>query len=122
MTEYPFKFRCILLSDRMLKKIGFGDWNDCAGDFSKSQLILKDDVRIIIYCLDEKDDTYDGYWPNSEYVSPEYLDIHFQHFYFLHELYEMVKSKNNEIAMNDFIDRTTKCNLKPFIDSYLDSK
>jgi len=117
--EYPFKFNEIILTDNMLKLLGFGDWCGGAGDFNDSRIHL-DGKSFDIHSIDEKDDDADGYgYHPKQYCAYHYCDDKWNAIYFLHELYEYIKSGECETALIDFISRCKKCNLMPNIESYL---
>lgn len=115
--EYPFEFSSINLTDTILEKLGFADWWGGSGDFYDSVIHLAD-KNFHIHALCEKDDENDGYGHNKVYVSYHYTDSDWNRLFFLHELYEFIKSANSEEALHEFKDRCKKVNLSYYIDSY----
>jgi len=123
--NYPFEFDELLLTDTLLSKLGFTDWWGGSGDWSDSVLGLSGRA-IRIHSLDEKDDESDGYsalggnGDNPAYVSYHYTTDEWTRMYFLHELYEYIKSFNDEQTMNDFLYRCKRTNTMHHINSYLE--
>ena len=118
IMEYPFKFSEINLTDSMLEKLGFAEWWGGSGDNMDSRIHLTG-KSFDIHSIDEKDDEDDGYgFGKPRYVAYHYCDDKWNRLYFLHELYEYIKSGNCKEAMDDFLSRCEKCNLMPYIASY----
>lgn len=135
--KYPFEFKEMHLSDRVLDKLGFSEyWAGC-GDFGDRRLDLggqKGDERLtmkdqypmyLIYVIDEQDqDEASG----QGYGEPEYVPYHFcaknfrTDLYFLHDMYEDILQNRTPKELKTFIELTKKVLLYPFLKSYLDFK
>lgn len=114
---YPFPFEEILLTDRMLEKLGFPNWWGGSGDFNDSRIELSG-KSFGIHAVEEKDDESDGYgYPR--YVAYHYTDENWNTLYFLHELYEYIRSAGDQY-IEEFKNRCKECNLTPYIKSYED--
>jgi hypothetical protein len=136
--EYPFKFKELLLTDKVLDVLGFSKyWNGC-GDFGDRRLDLGgvvEDKRLtskneypkyFIQEVDEIDDPESGYG----YGEPEYSSRHFctkgfeKRIYFLHEMYEDILQRRTPEEVEKFIEITKKegVNMFPYIESWIKYK
>jgi len=113
------RFHKLLLTNTLLEKIGFTEWNDGSGDFTESRLFLSG-KPFDIYDIEEKDDENDGYYNEPIYVSAHFTNDKFEPIYFLHDLYEYIKSKDDKEALKDFVNRCEQTNCNYYIKSYLD--
>jgi hypothetical protein len=123
--EYPFKFNELLLTSRVLDKLGFTEYWNGSGYFGTRRLIDKEahDVFYELFQTDEMDDPTDGYDPYNppEYQTQHYCTKDWERMYFLHELYE-----DFLLRYPDKIEYLTKqiktCNMYPQLKSYLKYK
>jgi hypothetical protein len=119
--NYPFEFDEALLTDKMLEKLGVSEWWGGSSECMDARLHLNG-KSFDIHSIDEQDDDSFGYGDNPKYLPYHYTDGNWKTIYFLHELYEYIKSGGCVEAYNDFMERCKKCNLMPYIESYLKSK
>jgi hypothetical protein len=128
--NYPFEFKEMLLTDKVLDKLGFSEYWAGSGDFGErtfgekiNQWKYSKWYRIVE--VDEMDDPESGYG----YGKPEYCPQHyhspfkgkvFRDIYFLHDLYEDI-SDNSPETLEQFIEKTKEkgVNMYPYIESYL---
>lgn len=135
--EYPFKFKELLLTDKVLDVLGFSEYWAGSGDFGDRRLDLGakvGDERLTSkneypdYYIMEMDENYDpsgGYGGESEYYARSYLSKGFDSYmYFLHEMYEDILARRTPEEVASFIELTKKdgVNMYPFIKSYLEYK
>lgn len=117
--EYPFKFQEMLLTDKALDALGFSEYWDSSGDFGTRSFWS---YTLIEYLETEDPDC--GYGIGQAWYSPHHYAEGFDHggkrLYFLHELYESIKTWTpNEL--DKFVDKTKEIgvNMYPYIESYL---
>jgi hypothetical protein len=127
-----FKFDEMLITDKVLDKLGFSKYWGGSGDFGERKFGVKlseteFDPALGVYTLiemDEKDDENDGYDPEPKYA-PRYFcssfGKHFRAIYFLHDLYEDIKEKTPSLLVT-FLERCMNNNMMPYIKSYLKSE
>lgn len=135
--EYPFKFKELLLTDKVLDVLGFTEyWAGC-GEFGDRRLDLGGivgDERLtskneypsyFIYEMDDTEDAACGYgsWP-PEYCARRYATKDWHSMYFLHEMYEDIMERRTTEEVRKFIEITKRpgVNMYPYIDSYLTHK
>lgn len=135
--KYPFEFKEMHLSDRVLDKLGFTEyWAGC-GDFGDRRLDLgatKGDERLsakdqypmyLIYHIDEQDQDESS---GQGYGEPEYVPSHLctksfqKDLYFLHDMYEDILENRTPEELEAFVELTKKVLMYPFLKSYLDFK
>lgn len=136
---YPFEFKVLHLTDKVLDKLGFSEYWDGPGDFGDRRLDLgaqKEDKRLVskqqypaylIHVIDEQDqDEASG----QGYGEPEYVPYHFttkdfqKALYFLHDMYEDIAVNRTPEELQVFFEITKKkgINMWPFLSSYLEYK
>lgn len=119
--KYPFEFKELPLTDKMLDKLGFTEYHDGSGDSGDRRF-----GKYKLWSIDEKDDSADGYgsWApeySAKYFCSDHRAVQFRSIYFLHDLYEDIKINNPE-ELDAFIEKTKRVNMYPFIKSYLEFK
>ena len=128
--KYPFEFKELLITDKVLDVLGFTEYSDGAGDFGDRRLDLRNKEnpkkKYIIYEIDEIEDPEAGYG----YGEPEYCSQHFctkdfkENIYFLHEMYEDILEHYTPEEVETFIQITKRrgVNMFPYIKQYLNYK
>ncbi len=123
--EYPFKFRELLVTSKLLDVLGFTDGDDDCGGVSCTRCLLNEE-GFVAYRLSEiyeNPDVDEGYGQNPEYTSEYHRKFntytHGHDLYFLHELYEDIAEKNPK-----FVEKTKEVgvNVFPYIKYWLQFK
>jgi hypothetical protein len=128
---YPFEFKELILTDRILDKLGFTEYWAGSGDYGERCFGIKknenqfEHVPYRIVEIDEKDDDCDGYCETRNYVaqyyqSPFRAKVH-RSIYFLHDLYDDIQD-NAPHVLEFFVQKCKENNMYPFIESYLTFK
>jgi len=135
--EYPFKFKALIITDKMLDILGFTEYWGGSGDFGDRRLDLGgqvEDKRLIskneypmyfIFKIDETDDPESGYgYSKPEYCSAHFCTKDFETIYFLHEMYDDIVARRTPEEIERFIEIIQKkgINMFPFIKSYMEYK
>lgn len=126
--NYPFEFKEMLLTDKVLNLLGFSQYCGGASEYGERSFGIEGVEIYRIVENDEQDDPAAGYG----YGDPEYCSCHYSQpsksktygsIYFLHELYESIK-ENNPNLLEMFVEKTKEkgVNMYPYIKSYLDYK
>jgi hypothetical protein len=125
---YPFEFRELLLTERILDKLEFSEYHSSCGEFGSRWFGIKiseHQFQTPVYRLweiDEKDDDCDGYCKDANYVARYWCSENFSTaLYFLHDLYEDIKANTPEL-LPLLEKRAKKINMLPYIESYLSRK
>ena len=112
--KYPFEFNEINLTYSMLEKMGFVFW-DGTGDYFNGRLWIAN-KSVNVFLVKEMDDETEGYG-DPLYKAEHFADYNWRPIYFLHELYESVKTYGDDVT-EGFLSLCEKLNLMPYIDSY----
>lgn len=137
-VSYPFEFKELLLTDKVLDVLGFSEyWAGC-GDFGDRRLDLggkvgderltskKEYPSYFIMVIDETDDPEAGYgYGEPEYCSAHYSSNHFDsRIYFLHEMYEDILKRRTPEEVEKFVEITKgkNVNMYPYIKSWIEFK
>src|SRR5690348_1840140 len=127
MKVNTFEFNELLITDRVLDRLGFSPyWDEHCTWGGRTITFGEKEASIRIIDQEEMDDDTEGNWFDGSHVSP-----HFRYagwfdvpktdgdsdLYFLHQLYDVVKYKCPDF-LNEFKERCAKNNMKAYIDSY----
>lgn len=125
--NYPFEFKELLITDKVLDALGFSEYWAGSGDFGERSFGVEGVRLFRIVEIDEIDDPDAGYG----YGEPEYCARHYgepfssrnslKNIYFLHELYESVLA-NCPGLMDMFVEKTKGVNMYPYIKSWVEFK
>ena len=130
--KYPFEFKELLLTDKVLDVLGFSEYWAGSGDFGTrcfgekiSEGQYKRWYRILE--IDESEDPDAGYGGTPEYCASHFMTDHFyknaktRYIYFLHDLYEDIKDNAPEV-LDLFIEKTKEegVNMYPYIKSWIE--
>jgi len=131
--EYPFEFKELLLTNKVLDILGFSEYWAGASEYGErafgkkiSENQYESWYRIVEN--DEMDDPTCGYGGGE----PEYSSCHYSHpfgaksmgsIYFLHELYESI-AENSPDVLGLFVEKTKEkgVNMYPYIKSWIEYK
>jgi hypothetical protein len=124
--KYPFEFKELLITDKVLDVLGFSEYWAGSGEFGERSFGIQGVKLYRIVEQDEMDDPASGYG----YGEPEYSSCHFSQpfaskkmgsIYFLHELYESIAEITPDL-LEMFIEKTKQkgVNMYPYIKSYLE--
>ncbi len=128
MNINTFPFNELLLTDRVLDRLGFSEYWDEHCTWGGRTITFGDkDVLIRVVDQEEMDDDTEGNWFDGSHISNHYsysgwFDIggnkdDYSDLYFLHQLYEVVKFKCPQY-LDEFKERCFKNNMKAYIESY----
>lgn len=135
--NYPFEFKELLLTDKVLDTLGFTEyWGDCGesgtrtlnlgGKVGDERLTSKNEYPVYhIHEMDETEDPEAGYgFGKPEYSPCHYVTKDWHTMYFLHEMWEDIVSRRTSEEIQKFIEITMKpgVNMYPFIESYIKYK
>ncbi len=127
--NYPFEFKHLLLTDKCLDVLGFGEYWAGSGDFGERCFGVQGVELFRLVEMDETPDQDCGYGSTT----PEYYGGHYaapfngksplSTIYFLHELYESI-SENTPTLLELFIAKTKEkgVNMYPYITSWIEYK
>lgn len=130
--EYPFKFKELLITDKVLDVLGFSEYWAGSGDFGERTFGIKKSEHQYEkwYRIVENDETEDpasGYGGTPEYSS-QYFSSPFnakkhRAIYFLHDLYEDISDNAPEL-LETFVEKLKEkgVNMLPILQSYLKYK
>ncbi len=137
-VSYPFEFKALLLTDKVLDVLGFSEYWAGAGDFGDRRLDLGGKVgderltskeeypSYLVMVSDETDDPEAGYgYGEPEYCSSHYSENHFDGIiYFLHEMYEDILKRRPPEEVEKFVEITKQngVNMFPYIKSWIEFK
>lgn len=137
-VSYPFEFKELLLTDKVLDVLGFSEYWAGSGDFGDRRLDLggkvgderltskKEYPSYFIMVTDEIDDPEAGYgYSEPEYCSEHYSANHFDsRIYFLHEMYEDILKRRTPEEVEKFVEITKgkNVNMYPYIKSWIEFK
>jgi len=122
--KYPFEFSELLLTDYVLKQLGFNPYKDGAGDFGYRRLNLGESY----YTMLEIDAQYDltGGYGDYEVLEPGHFescgDGPTRRLYFFHDLYEDILFKMQPVAIEIFKKKCKDANIEPYLYSYINYK
>ncbi len=131
---YPFEFKELLLTDKVLDVLGFSEYHDGTGDYGDRRLNLggvigderltskKEYPFYIIHEIDENEDPASGYgYGKPEYCSQHFANKDFSSIYFLHEMYEDIINRRTHEEVEKFIELIKKegINMFPYIESWV---
>lgn len=133
MNVNTFEFNELLLSDRVLDRLGFSPYNDEHCTWGGRTLTLGKDENIFSFRIidqEEMDDDTEGNWFDGSHINAsfsysgsfdrknknDYSDL-----YFLHQLYEVVKHLCPQ-HLDEFKKRCADNNMKNAIESYEEFK
>lgn len=124
--NYPFEFRELNLTDKVLDAIGFTEYWSGSGDWGTRTLSFEGiEGRYELIDHDENYDVYDGYCIEREYGAQHFCGMNWRStLYFLHDLYEEIVTNTNEEFVKAFLLKLkdNKVNMDSHIKSYLDYK
>lgn len=126
--KYPFGFNELLLTDKVLDVLGFGEYWAGSGDFGERSFGIEFVELYRIVVMDEMYDPACGYSDTPEYCSEHFAEpfksaTSLTPIYFLHELYESI-ARNTPSLLEMFVNKTKEhgVNMYPQLQSYLKYK
>lgn len=126
--KYPFEFKELLITDKVLDVLGFGEYWAGASEYGERSFGIEGVELYRIVEHDEMDDPACGYGSTP----PEYSSCHYSkpfksktmgNIYFLHELYESI-AETTPTLLEMFVEKTKEkgVNMYPYIKSWLEFK
>jgi hypothetical protein len=112
------RFSKLLLTDTVLDKLGFSEYNDLNGDCGSRHLRFKNEEYITIWEHLEKDDDSDGYSKDGIYLSHHYFIMEQPgDMDFINELYELIKAKS-PASVPEFEEKCKTLKMYYYLDQY----
>lgn len=131
MNINTFPFNELLLSSRILDRLGFSEYWDEHCTWGGRSITFAGDDSIRIIDQEEMDDDTEGNWYDGVHIAAHYRysgwfdvprrDEHDSDLYFLHQLYDVVETIYPQ-HIAEFIERCKKNNMGGYIESYLEFK
>ena len=118
--------RKLNLTDKILDKLGFSEYNDEHGTWGGRTLTFRMGTRFRIVDQEEMDDDTEGYGEGMYIAAHFYFGgwfawekIEGEHdLYFLHEMYECIK-KYYPSCVDEFVEKCESLKMKVYIDDYI---
>lgn len=104
----------LLLTDKILDKLGFTPYNDENGDSGTRILYVGDNI-LKVWDMDEIDDETQGYGSPAKYRAKHFMIPDYGPVYFLHELLDVI---NKEDIMLEFVRKCHLYNMGFYLDEY----
>lgn len=131
--SYPFEFKELLLTSRVLDTLGFSEYwadsgnsgtrtLDLGGKVGDERLLAKKEYPLYyIHEIDEMADPCCGYCEIVEYDSCHIVTKDWETIYFLHEMWEDIVKRRTDEEVRVFVELTMKkgVNMYPYIESYM---